>query len=140
MKTGYYKSRIVWVGLLILVSLSATSTECLAVWGWHDTWCAWQRTWHAPSAFDTPLNPYFVPRTSEFYDVRGYVGGCGVGIAEEGWHCRSVAGEELEVPYRYPTGEVRPSAAVEFERLGRIPNDLSPGLGNPTGPPRRVGR
>jgi len=140
MKTDCFNSRIVRIAVLMMTVLAATSAECFAVWGWQDTWCAWKRTWHAPSAFDNPLNPYYVPRMSEFCDGNGHVGGCSGVIAEDGWPFSSIDGERLGEPYSYPAAEAHSSATVEFERLGKIPNDLNPGLGNSSAAPRRVGR
>jgi hypothetical protein len=91
---------------------------------------AWSRTWHGPNALATPLPQYFIPRIP---------GNCGSGSIYASW-C-SGSGPYGAVPY--PPEAAAGFEPVQFERLGKVPNemDLLGGVAMPAGapapPPRR---
>ena len=83
----------------------------------------WSRTWHAQNSVMMPVTPYLVPRTP---------GRCGSGF-RPGELAPSVPSEYGGAPY--PVAAVAAFEPLQFERIGRIPNelDLGTGLGIPTG-------
>jgi hypothetical protein len=95
----------------------------------------WSRTWHGPNSLATPLSQYFVPRTP---------GDCGSGGFASALNCTSgvaageVVGQYGGLPYTAAGFE-----PTQFERLGRVPNELDiiGNLGDPpagqAGVPRR---
>jgi hypothetical protein len=99
----------------------------------------WARTWHGPNALATPLNPYFIPRTpASCCGPGGY--GCGAGCeGSEGGIACNYGG----LPY--PAAAAAGFDPVQFERLGRVPNEMdilgavgAPGPGAvPVAGPRR---
>jgi hypothetical protein len=74
------------------------------------TRAAWYQTWHGPNALATPLRPYYIPRDWKWCDL-----------------------EDCDASENCPNGAAFPAAAavgfepMEFERLGRIPNDFALG-------------
>jgi hypothetical protein len=75
----------------------------------------WSRTWHGPNSLASPLTQYHVPRTP---------GNCGSGDYGAALSCTNgvaagVAGPYSGLPYSAPGFE-----PVQFERLGRVPNEL----------------
>lgn len=116
-----------FVALLILVLATPPAT------GW--AWCGsdrhiidgytrsmWSRTWNAQNSLTTPLTPYFMPRAPGVCRSMGYA--CGSGCQNE-----ELGGR----PNQFGAYPYSPAAAagfdpVQFERLGRVPNELS--LGN----------
>jgi hypothetical protein len=77
----------------------------------------WSRTWHGPNALAEPLNQYYIPRTPANCGCGGY--GCGAGCqgGEAGIACNYGG-----LPY--PATAAVGFEPVQFERLGRVPNEL----------------
>jgi hypothetical protein len=100
------------------------------------TWCAWHRTWHAYTALDRPLTPYYLPRPVDYCDYGGYANGCGEAV--DGYYMMHSDGDrEYNV-----AADCESPAALEmvhggFERLGQIPNDLELTVGAPGAAPGR---
>lgn len=82
----------------------------------------WSRTWNAQNSLTTPLTPYFVPRTPGVCRSTGYACGSGCHGAELG------SGPNQYGTYAYPPAAAAGFDPVPFERLGKVPNELS--LGN----------
>jgi hypothetical protein len=72
------------------------------------TRAAWYQTWHGPNALATPLRPYYIPRDWNW---------C---VAE---HYNDA--ENCEDGGIYPAAAAAGFEPLEFERLGRIPNDFA---------------
>jgi hypothetical protein len=99
---------------------------------------AWQCTWNAPYALDTPLRGYFIPRSggrceeAVYSDGYGYMACNGCGMQTEG---------DVEAPgpceCDYPAQRGSECLSVRFERLGQIPNDLELGASLPSSAPGR---
>jgi hypothetical protein len=93
----------------------------------------WARTWYGPNALDTPLRDYYVPRTPVDIDCANYAGGLG-----------SQNGGPEGAPNQYGARPYPATAAygfepTQFERLGKIPNELDAlGAGFPPGGPAPV--
>jgi hypothetical protein len=111
---------------LTCLSFAATPKNVQAFDG--ATWAAWHATWHAPSALDMRLRPYFVPRLPGRCDRDVYSGDSG----HDTFSCSETV-NNVDVAYGAPreTGELLPACAaclsVRSERLGQIPNDLELG-------------
>ena len=90
-------------------------------YGYQQTWFAWSETWHAYNGLDMPLRPYYIPRTPGRCDrnsAANYALGCECGdIATDGAACGSGGG------YNYPPQAGVGFEPVQFERIGKIPND-----------------
>jgi hypothetical protein len=88
--------------------------------GCQQTWYAWSETWHAYNALDMPLRPYYIPRTPGRCDRESLAncGGCACGaVAADGTICGAGCG------YGYPPQAGVGMEPVQFERIGKIPND-----------------
>lgn len=110
--------------------------------------CAWKRTWHGPNALATPLRSYYMPRVPSYCCGHsdgipgpviygsGYVAyadgcdrgmdGCGYAISDSfaapaGAYCQCQNGS---VSSAYPPEAAVGFQPVQFERLGRIANEL----------------
>jgi len=122
-----YRS-LAWRPLLLLLCVAALTqipTTCIAcdhcrnqAGTWHagyryfdgTTLAAWYRTWHGPYALATPLRGYYVPRTPGNCDFEHSLpGDCGT-------HGASGCS--------YPPVSSVGFEPVQFERLGKIPNEL----------------
>jgi hypothetical protein len=75
--------------------------------------CAWKRTFYTHNYLDSPLRPYYMPRTPNCI----------------GWGASPQPGHACQQP-----AEIMPSG---FERLGRIPNDATLGAIPPAAPQGR---
>jgi len=119
---------------LLLSSSPAQSAACDG-----STWCAWERTWHAPYALNMPLREYYIPRrpgrcgTALYADGAGYAMGCGYSLP--------VVMPEPRLGLGTLATEPAPASAlcdpVRFERLGQIPNDLAISIEAPPRSPSR---
>lgn len=127
----------------VALALVVPSASC---WAWCDadagiingqTRYLWSRTWNAQNSVIMPVSPYFIPRTPATCRCMGYA--CG-GACQNG---------ELGEPNHYGAYPYPPAAAigfdpVQFERLGRVPNEMtignamaaSPGAPAPVAPGR----
>ena len=122
---------IVMFVLSLLVAFGLLLTPSQGCWGYggccgcQQTWCAWSETWHAYNALDTPLRPYYIPRTPGCCSREAYTnygGGCGCGAyAVDG------SGGAAGCGYGYPPQAGMGLEPVRFERLGQIPNDMDLG-------------
>jgi hypothetical protein len=128
----------------LLAAVAIPSTACFA-WGGEpcgyliddNTRYAWARTWHGPNALATPLTQYFIPRMSGKCNGDGYAAGCGcqAGVAGVG------AGQYGAGPY--PADAAAGFEPMQFERLGKVPNEMDLGgslplpAGAPAPAPRR---
>jgi len=114
-------SGLLFVSLMAAVEPAAQCTAC----DWGATWCAWQRTWYAPHALETPLRDYYIPRLPGRCDRAGYADGGGY-AGSCGCVAPIVNGDGAAEGTNWP-GAPKAFAAcdpVRFERLGQIPNDL----------------
>ncbi len=112
------------VPAVLLLSLPAASS-----WAWCNsdgciingqTKCLWARTWNAQNSVVMPLNPYFIPRTPCTCKAISY--SCGD-------TCQNGAPGE---PNHYGAYPYSPAAALgfgpmQFERLGKVPNEMTLG-------------
>ena len=114
------------------------------------TICAWRRTWHGPNALATPLRSYYMPRVPSYCcghsdgipgpvvygsgciayanGCNGCVDGCGCSVGESfampgGASCQCQNGP---VSSAYPPEAAIGFQPTQFERLGRIANELDP--------------
>ncbi len=112
--------------------------------------CAWKRTWHGPNALATPLRSYYMPRVPSYCcghsdgipgpvvygsgciayanGCNGCVDGCGCSVGESfampgGASCQCQNGP---VSSAYPPEAAIGFQPTQFERLGRIANELDP--------------
>jgi hypothetical protein len=78
----------------------------------------WARTWHGPNALATPLTPYFIPRTPASCSSQGGYG-CGADCEDsEGGISCGYGGRP------YPAAAAVGFDPAQFERLGRVPNEM----------------
>jgi hypothetical protein len=122
-------SRARCVIIPVLAALVIPSSTCFAVGPCAglvnpDTRWAWARTWHSPNALATPLNQYFIPRTP---------GNCGSGSTYTAW----CGGSGPHGPVPYPPEAAAGFEPMQFERLGKVPNELDMlgGVAMPAGAP-----
>ena len=90
------------------------------------TKCAWSRTWHAPNALATPLPQYYVPRPPQCCRYNGYAC-CDGNPGGPQWE--TCADTNCQNRATMASTEISPEAAAgfspsQFERLGKIPNEL----------------
>jgi hypothetical protein len=111
----------------LAAALAISSGQCVARCGPTDyffdghTRYMWARTWHGPDALATPLNQYFIPRTPGTCNSRGYIGCIG---------CQSCVQSGITGQYGaqpYPAEAAAGFEPVQFERLGRAPNEMDIG-------------
>jgi hypothetical protein len=115
--------------LTVVIAFAMLWTPAHGYWGYGgccgcgQTWCAWSETWHAYSALDTPLRPYYIPRNPGCCNRQSYGNNTACGYAAqmpEG--ATGMAGCD-----RYPPEAAIGLEPVRFERLGQIPNDMDLG-------------
>jgi hypothetical protein len=117
------------MALLPLSACWACGPYCCIVDG--HTRYMWARTWYGPNALATPLNDYFIPRCPD--NCSGNVSGYGHGGCQSG---EMNAGPTMYGNYPYPIAANASFYPVQFEHLGRIPNELeAAGFGMPAGAP-----
>jgi hypothetical protein len=90
----------------------------------------WAHTWYGPNALETPLTDYFIPRIPGQCNAHRYAAGpaCQNGAPE--------TGPNQYGAYQYPTAATTSFEPTQFERLGKIPNELElGGAGFPAGGP-----
>jgi hypothetical protein len=114
-----------WIRLLapVFLALAMPSAGSHAWWNGErivdgHTRYMWSRTWHGPNALAKPLRQYYIPRTRGHYDSDGYIGDGG---------CQDEGTAGIAVQYGglpYPTAAVASFEPMQFERLGRVPNEL----------------
>jgi hypothetical protein len=133
--------RSAWILVPVFVASANPSTSCFAWYGTGgrvfdgQTRYMWSRTWHGPNALATPLTEYYIPRTPGDCNSDGYAG---VG-------CQKRVAAAVPVQYGarpYGADAVTGFEPLQFERLGRVPNEMDIGgnLALPAGPaaaPRR---
>lgn len=107
----------------------ALALPAASAWAWCDsegclisgqTRYLWARTWNAQNSVVMPVSPYFIPRTPAACKTAGYP--CG-GACQNG---------ELGEPnhygaYPYPQAAAIGFDPMQFERLGRVPNEMTMG-------------
>jgi hypothetical protein len=107
-------SRIVAPFLAVVIP----AVSCLAWSGSHEklfdghTRYMWSRTWHAQNSINRPLTPYYVPRAP---------GRCNSDV-KPGDMAATVPSQYGGAPY--PAAAVAGFEPLEFERLGRVPNEM----------------
>lgn len=135
------------LAILPVFGLSPAAPNCLAWEGvasccpschWPHDWhlvncytrCAWHRTWHGPNALATPLTPYYIPRPPACcWNGGGLLdrdGGCGYAVGAAYDMTNDVACENTNVAiiHELPPESHVVFAAVQSERLGKVPNEL----------------
>jgi hypothetical protein len=126
--TSYPLARIVSP---LFLSLSAAIASLPNVGSACDTAmiCAWQRTWHGPNALAMPLRGYFIPRVPGRCDRAAYAGGWDwdaragyVASCAAHGECSNTSGG-----FPYPPEAGIGFEPVQFERLGKLPNDFGVG-------------
>jgi hypothetical protein len=109
------------VCMLSFLEASCLTANCFA-------WCGncacdgqtrymWSRTWNAQNSLSMPLTQYYVPRGT---------GRCDSGF-KPGDMAPSVPSQYGGAPY--PVAAVAGFEPLQFERLGRVPNELDLGAG-----------
>lgn len=110
------------VASLILVLTIPPATG----WAWYGSDChiidgytrsMWARTWNAQNSVTMPVSPYFIPRTPAVCKSIDCTCGEGCPIGEP---------NQLGA-YPYTPAAAVSFDPVQFERLGRVPNELSLG-------------
>ena len=109
------------------IPTAALACDCdeTGMWTGQRTWrvfdgttlAAWSRTWHGPNALATPLSQYYIPRTPAYCNLEGCDDGSGYSAAGP---CQS----QGAVGCMYVAEGGVGFEPIQFERLGRIPNDL----------------
>jgi hypothetical protein len=130
MKRSTSRTALAWILPLLVAAISVTTPGfacdrcgnhgCRNHHGYigHGRWfdgstrAAWSVTWHQPTSLDTPLTPYFIPRTPAegCYTEAEAVLDAGQTESAVGVICDGRAFPELE--------------PARFERIGQIPNEV----------------
>jgi hypothetical protein len=81
----------------------------------------WARTWYGQNSVEMPVNDYYIPRIPANCGSNGYRAGAAYQRgAPEG-------GPNQYGAYPYPVAAATSFEPMQFERLGKIPNELEIG-------------